>query len=167
MSVFLENLSCYPCTCLSISKGMVVVCQIIAARCRYSLKLMILQCATEMLLRCCQCIVKDKLGIVHPIASEHLTQTSAIKPCIVCNKRNGSRVIRSIIGKNLHIIQNLSQQPLPYKRKNLRIIGILVTQAVYLLAEPFIIIRLRSYQTIEVLHYLSISDKNSTYAANT
>ena len=84
----LENFSCYPCTGLCICKSMVMVGQVISASRSYCLQLMVLKLAAEMASRSRKGVVKDIFWVVHPVASEHFSEASAIETGIVCDQRN-------------------------------------------------------------------------------
>ena len=127
LSIFSKNLPCDPCACFCIGQCMVVIRQIVSAGRRYRLKLVVLQIALEMLLLSCQSVVKDELGVIHPVTSEYLAQAPAVKPGVVSYQGNSCRVISSILGENLNFVQKFSEHPSPYVRKYLRIIGVLMT----------------------------------------
>ena len=92
------------------------------------------------------------VGIVHLIDAEHLLETALIEWTVMSNQRQP-------LYKRLYL--------LPYIRKDRSVLRVLWTQAVDVLAEPSVVLRLRMDERVEPLHDYSPTDNYDSDAAYT
>lgn len=127
-------------TGFSISQGMVMGLEVIAAGCSYGRKLVVREGPSEVSAGCTTCVIEDIVRIIHLIDTEHGLQASLIERTVVGNQRKA-------LYKRLHLF--------PDMRKYRCIISIGMGKSVDPLAEPLEIVRLRMDKTIESICYLS------------
>ena len=89
--------------------------------------------------------------IVHLIDPEHLLETAFIKGTVVSDQRQP-------LDKRFYLLPNIG--------KDRSVIRVLRAKAVYLSAEPLVVLRLRMDQTVEPVHNLSATYDDYAYTAD-
>ena len=148
----LQNFHCYCSASLGVGQSMMVVFQVEPTGLRHSVQLMIRQGSAVKPSRCPTSAIESIVRPIHPIYTHYSPQAALVE----------RRVVR-------HQRQPLYQRfdALPHTRKNLGIVRIFVSQAMHTLTEPFVVVRLRTYQAVERVHNLSIPHHHNPHTANT
>ena len=138
-------------TGLRVGQGVVVIGEVIAAGRSYGLQLVVGQAMAEMTAGCCQRIEKHIIRVVHLIHPEHLFQAAFIETAVMRYKRKAL---------------NHRGDLLPYVWEYRGAFRILLGEAVDLLTEPLIVLRLGVNQAVVRIHYLAITDDDHSNAAD-
>lgn len=138
-------------TGLRVGQGVVVIDEVIAAGRSYGMQLVVGQAVTEMTAGCCQCIKKHIIRVVHLIHPEHLFQAAFIETAVMRHKRKAL---------------NHRGDFLPYVWERRGAFRIFLGEAVDLLTEPLIVLRLGVNQAVVRIHYLAITDDDHSNAAD-
>ena len=123
--------------------------KIIAAGSGHGMELMVFKVG-EFTTRCLQRASELVFRPVHLVDLHNRSQTSLIKHFVVCNKCKSF---------------NHRGYSRPHLWKHLRIIGILVTEAMHTLAEPTVVVRFRLNKAVESICHHSVTHHNDTHAA--
>ena len=148
---------------------MVMVLQIVATSGSNGVQLMIRQRMTELSAGSSQGIIEAIIGIVHLICSEHCLQTPFIEAGIVSYEGNGGYLVSHIIKflvREVHIGYAFLQL-LPHFGEYWRIVRIAFRNAMNSLTPVIIVVWFRLNQTIERVHYLSVTHHDHSYGADT
>ena len=145
-----QEFHCNICTGFCISKGVMMIYEIIAAGGGCRLKLMIFQ-FRQMFPRCSQSVIECVIRIIHLIHLKNLFQTAFIERAVMCDKR-----------KPFNHWRNL----LPYIREDRGTVSIFFTKAVHPAAEPLVVFRFRMNKTIKTVNNLSVTHNDHSDAAN-
>lgn len=139
---FSKNPECYCCAGLRVCQGMMVLGELEPAGCGHGVQLVVWEAPAKVFSRGAERIVEFIVRIVHLIAAENGFQASFIESGIVRDQR-----------------QSLDEwfYPCPYAWKYRSIVGVVVTKAMYLLAEPLVVVRLWLYQRIEPVYHFPTS----------
>ena len=148
----LQQMHRYHCAGLCVSKGVMVVNEVISAGCGDGLELMVRKLAAEMLPGSRQGVVELVVWVVHLIYLEDSLETSFIETGVVRNE-----------GEALDERFNL----LPDVREYRCIFGVLRPKSVYLLAEPLVVLGLRVDETVEGIHNLPVTHYHHSDGAYT
>ena len=138
----LQQMHRYHCAGLCVSKGVMVVHEVISAGCGDGLELMVRKLAAEMLPGSRQGVVELVVWVVHLIYLEDSLETSFIETGVVRNE-----------GEALDERFNL----LPDIGEHRSVIRILRSKTVYLPAEPLVVLRFGMDETVERVHNLPVT----------
>ena len=138
-------------TGLRVGQGVVVIDEVIAAGRSYGMQLVVGQAVTEMTAGCCQRIEKHIIRVVHLIHPEHLFQAAFIETAVMRHERKPF---------------NHRGDLLPHKWEYRGAFRILLGEAMDLLTEPLIVLRLGVNQAVERIHYLAITNDDHSNAAD-
>lgn len=138
-------------TGLRVGQGVVVIDEVIAAGRSYGMQLVVGQAVTEMTARCCQRIEKHIIRVVHLIHPEHLFQAAFIETAVMRHERQAL---------------NHRGDLLPHMWEYRGAFRIFLGEAVDLLTEPLIVLRLGVNQAVERIYYLAITDDDHSNAAD-
>ena len=148
----LQQMHRYHSAGLSISKGVMVVHEVISAGCGDGLELMVRKLAAEMLPGSRQGVVELVVWVVHLIYLEDSLETSFIETGVVRNE-----------GEALDERFNLLPDVWEYRC----IFGVFRPKSVYLLAEPLVVLRLGVDETVEGIHNLPVTHYHHSDGAYT
>ncbi len=138
-------------TSLGIGQGMVMVCKVIAAGGGDGLELVVRELLPKMPPRCRQRVVEYIVRIVHLIDAEHLLEATFIKRAVVGDKRQA-------LDERFNL--------LPDEGEDGRIFGVFRSQPMHLPAEPLVVLRFRTDQTVEPVNDLSATNDDYANAAD-
>ena len=138
----LQQMHRYHCAGLCVSKGVMVVHEVISAGCGDGLELMVRKLAAEMLPGSRQGVVELVVWVVHLIYLEDSLETSFIETGVVRNE-----------GEALDERFNLLPDVWEYRC----IFSILRSKPVYLLAETLVVLRFGMDETVERVHNLPVT----------
>ena len=127
---------------LCVSKGVMVVHEVISAGCGDGLELMVRKLAAEMLPGSRQGVVELVVWVVHLIYLEDSLETSFIETGVVRNQREP-------LDERFNLLPDVWE----YRC----IFGVLRPKSVYLLAEPLVILRFGMDETVEGVHNLPVT----------
>ena len=148
----LQQMHRYHCAGLCVSKGVMVVHEVISAGCGDGLELMVRKPAAEVTSGSREGVVELVVGIVHLIDTEHGLEASFVETGVVRNE-----------GEALDERFNL----LPDVREYRCIFGVLRPKSVYLLADPLVVLGLRVDETVEGIHNLPVTHYHHSDGAYT
>ena len=146
----LQYFSCYPSTCLCISKCVMMVFQLITTGGSYGLKLVVFQ-VREYAPRNAQCVVELIIWIVHLIYAKNSLQTTFVKRLVMSNEWQ-------VLYQRLYLS--------PYFWKNWCIVSIFMAETMYLAAPVVIIVGLGLYERVERIYYLTITNNDYSNGTN-
>ena len=145
-----------------------VVLKVIAAGSSYGVKLMVGERMAELTAGSCKGVVETIVGIVHLIHSEHRFKATFIKTGIV-GYEGDCGYLMSVVIYMLRIREedfcNSFLQPLPDFRKHGGIVCIALRDAMNTLTEIAVIVRLWLYETVELIHYLTMTNHHHSHGA--
>lgn len=137
---------------LGIGERVMMLRKVVPAGGGDGMELMIGQLTTEMAVGGRKRIDEAVIGVIHPIDAMNGLQAAFVEAGIVRDERQALEARRNL---------------LPDLRKERRVVRVLCGQAVYLLANIQIIIRLWMNQAVKALHDFFVPDNDHTHAAHT
>ena len=126
------------------------------------MELVVRQALAEVAAGSRQGVQKAIAGIVHAIGAEDGFEAAFIEAGVVCNEGNIGRKNIRFKGR-----QDAVFHLVPDVREQRRVLGVIRPQAMDLLAEPGVVVRVRVDEAVEEVHHFPIAHDDYAHGAHT